>query len=477
MDNRRRLFVASFMSLIAVGMAFSIRGSILGDWAAQFGFTRSELGSITGMGLVGFGVTIILFSTIADRIGYGALMAVAFVLFAVSSAVTLLATPIFHAYGRGGAYWCLYIGMFLFSLGHGTCEAVINPLTATLYEKEKTHYLNILHAGWPGGLVLGATIAVFLTGHVRWEIQWSLFLVPTVIFGAMLLGQKFPATPARAAGLRFRDALVAVMHPVFLVLVVLHALIGYVELGTDSWITKITGEILASPRKGLLLFIYTSSLMFGLRFVAGPIVHRISSLGLLLASSVIGATGLTLIGGAGTGVACVLATTVYALGKTFLWPTMLGVVSDRFPRGGALSLGVVGGVGMISAGLLGGPGIGYKQDYYAAQRLRGSAPAVFEKYASPDTRQFLVFPAISGLDGTKVAAVTEKAETALTPVEREEKRLVADATLFGSRMALRWTALVPALMAVGYFGLLVTGSGRRREEDAVPAVSAAAGQG
>ena len=61
------------------------------------------------------------------------------------------------ASGKDGAYWCLYIGMFLFALGNGTCEAVINPLTATLFPKEKTHWLNILHAGWPGGLVLGGS--------------------------------------------------------------------------------------------------------------------------------------------------------------------------------------------------------------------------------------------------------------------------------------------------------------------------------
>ena len=44
--------------------------------------------------------------------------------------------------------------------------------------------------------------------------------------------------------------------------------------------------------------------------------------------------------------------TVYGIGKTFYWPTMLGVISERFPKGGALALGLSGGLGMISAGLL-----------------------------------------------------------------------------------------------------------------------------
>ena len=88
--------------------------------------------------------------------------------------------------------------------------------------------------------------------------------------------------------------------------------VSYVELGTDSWISKITGSIMASPQKGLMLFVYTSSLMFALRFVAGPIVHRISPLGLLLVSGVLGAIGLTLLGNAVGVLMCVIAATVYA---------------------------------------------------------------------------------------------------------------------------------------------------------------------
>src|SRR6266436_310879 len=56
------LFWASFLTLIAAGMGFSIRGDILADWGKEFGFTQTELGIITGQGLAGFGATIIIFS-------------------------------------------------------------------------------------------------------------------------------------------------------------------------------------------------------------------------------------------------------------------------------------------------------------------------------------------------------------------------------------------------------------------------------
>jgi hypothetical protein len=151
-------------------------------------------------------------------------------------------------------------------------------------------------------------------------------------------------------------------------------MVGYVELGTDSWISKITGTIMNSPANGLLLFVYTSGLMFVLRFFAGPIVERISPLGLLAASALFGAVGLTLLGNAQGGLMCVIAATVYGIGKTFLWPTMLAVVSEQFPKGGAITIGAAGGVGMLAAGLLGGPGIGFLQDQMRRQLCAAHRP-------------------------------------------------------------------------------------------------------
>lgn len=194
--NDKVLFWASFFTLIAAGIGFSVRGFILKDWGNQFGFTQSELGGITGGGLVGFGVAIIFFSFLADRFGYGKLMLIAFLLHASSAVVTFAATPVYGMYGKEGAFWCLYVGMWLFALGNGTCEAVINPLTATLFPKNKTHYLNILHAGWPGGLILGALIGLAfgqIDTPIRWEIKLGIFLLPVLIYGFLMFNRPFPA--------------------------------------------------------------------------------------------------------------------------------------------------------------------------------------------------------------------------------------------------------------------------------------------
>jgi len=490
MNNRFTLLVASFMTLIAAGVGFAIRGGILGDWGAQFGFTKSELGGITGGGLVGFGIVIVFCSLIVDRVGYKPLLILAFVLHALSAVVTLAATPVYNSMGKDACYQCLYWGMFMFSVANGVCESVINPLIATAYSKEKTHYLNILHAGWPGGLILGGVFAYFFCGgdavlsHLRWEIPMAMFLVPTLIYGLLVIKEPFPISEATAAGVSFGQMLSCFASPVLLLLLLMHAMIGYVELGTDSWITNIMNNVVGEW--AILLFVYTSALMFILRFFAGPIVERVNPVGLLLGSSVLGCIGLYWLGIA-EGFAVLIAGTVYALGKTFLWPTILGVVGERYPKGGALVMGAMGGIGMLSAGLLGGPMIGYKQDYYASQNLNKNSPPTAERYEVSEATgiSYLPFlPPIRGLDGSKVALLLEKdgvadLEKRVTVLEDEGKTLSDDANLmslvtwwnmakayvstdkpmvtaarlFGGRMALKWTALVPLCMAIG-FGIL-----------------------
>jgi MFS family permease len=479
---RRRIFVASFVTLIAGGIGFAVRGGILREWGNQFGFTQLELGTITGGGLVGFGVVILVASQIIDRVGYKIPLVAAFVLHGLSAIVTLAATPTFNAFGPAATYWCLYVGMFMFAVANGLCEGVINPLAATLYSRRKTHFLNVLHAGWPAGLVLGGLLGQLIVGRVPWEVPMALFLVPVAVYGAMILGARFPVSEARAAGVGYGQMLRELASPLLLVLLVLQAGVGYVELGTDSWITNITNSILLG--QGFLLFVYASSIMFVLRFFAGPIVERINPLGLLFCSAVVGGFGLLLLGSVRSAALVWVAVTVYGIGKTFLWPTMLGVVGERFPRGGAVTMGAIGAVGVLSAGLLGGPGIGYKQDLYASRYLRQEAPGAYDRYAARSESHFGPFPAIRGLDGAKVGVLLEpdgeeelersvqlldergRTVEAITRLDRwwedvgranapHDREAVAAARIYGGRMALKWTAVVPAGLAVGYLVLLL----------------------
>jgi hypothetical protein len=234
------------------------------------------------------------------------------------------------------------------------------------------------------------------------------------------------------------------------VLFVVHALVGAVELGTDGWIQNITGNIL-TPAEGKILFVFTSLLMFALRFCGHFIESKlkISPIGLLLICSIFAVIGLNMVSGITSFVGALVALAVYALGKTFFWPTMLAVVGDRFPRTGAIAMSIMGGIGMMSAGLLGGPGLGYAKDRYTVEHLKETNPAVYEASKADKSSKFLFLDEVTGLNGTKLSdAQTAKEKTA-------DQKILAEASIVGDRKTLKADAFIPAAMAVIYLLLMI----------------------
>jgi MFS family permease len=491
--NAKRLLWAGFMAILAAGVGFAIRGGIFDNWGGEYGFTATQLGAIGGAGFSGFCFGIIIGGVICDKIGYGKLVILAFALHVLSAVVT------FTAQGES-AYNSLYWGMFIFAYANGTLEAVANPLVATLFPNNRTHFLNILHASWPAGLVIGSALGWLLDDKMKlsWQIQLSLYLIPTLAYGVMFLGQHMPKSEASVKGLSlgemFKDVgllgalivcyllslfcqnalqlspgvaygisgvlliAVAVMTKfsigsfLLFVLFITHALVGAVELGTDGWIQNITGNLFTSEQ-GKYLFMWTSAIMFSLRFCANFIEKRlgISPVGILLSCAILACVGLNLASGMTSIGVAFLALSVYAVGKTFFWPTMLAVASDRFPRTGAIAISIMGGIGMLSAGMIGSPGLGYAKDRFATEALAQSNPAALEQHKAEKPSKFLFFSETSALDGTKLAAAQKVEADKRTP----EQQAVVDSSIAGDRKTLRADSFIPAAMASIYLLLLI----------------------
>jgi MFS family permease len=554
-----RLLWAGFFAILASGIGFAIRGGILGTWRADFGFTAAEVGNITGAGLTGFCFGIIIGGLICDRVGYGKLVFAAFLFHVLSAVITFSAAK---GMDSKTAYLVLYWGSFLYAVANGTLEAVANPLVATLFPHNRTHYLNILHASWPLGLLIGGAIGAIFGNMLSWQAQMAFFLVPVLFYGLMFFGQHFPKSEASQKGLSLGEMLKdvgvggalivcfllalffnSVFGPFFaegdptpqyisyglsgvlliasaivtkfslgslmlFTLFVAHALVGAVELGTDNWIQNITGNML-DPTTGKWLMVFTALVMFLLRFCAHFIEKNIglSPVGILLTCSILACVGLNLVSMATSTFMVSAALLVYAVGKTFFWPTMLAVASDRFPRTGAVAISIMGGIGMMSAGMLGGPGLGYFKDRYAGEELKAADPSLYEKSkamteakdgkpAEPKVSSFLTFEKAVGIDGRleekikretaggsdvvkdseghitvttwvppepdgkAVASKTEEKDgkTQVTlptrkPTADEEKILAA--SIRGDRRTLVTDSYIPAAMAVIYLLLLL----------------------
>ncbi len=424
---------------------------VITEWGVQFHLTEAQKGAIfPGAALFPFAISIVLFSLFIDRLGYGKTMVFAVFGHLIGTIVTISASRVnknrLPTRDASHAYQLLYFGTFITSLANGAVEAVANPVTATLFPRNKTHYLNILHAGWPGGLVAMGVVTLLMGTSFSWEYKVALVFIPTVLYGILMIGQKFPVQERVAAGVSYTDMLrefgaasafilawfltmatltvIAVSmpdtaqgdmwnklnawappiiaaicaiaffaayksigRPMFIFLLLVMILLATTELGVDGWVTDLMTPAFGSHAGWLL--VYTSAIMFVLRFFAGPIVHRISPLGLLATGAAVAAIALFTLSHVGSAVALVLlAATLYGMGKSFFWPTTLGVVSEQFPKGGALTLSAMGGMGMIAVGVLGGPFLGTLVDRRMDARLSAEAPAIHAAIAGKETTNY-----------------------------------------------------------------------------------------
>jgi len=109
-QNPQWLFWACFIALVATAFGFIIRTQIIGDWGVEFNLSETQKGELLGVGLWPFAISIVLFSFVIDKIGYGRAMVFAFVCHITSAILTIFAN----------GYWMLYVGTFIVALGNGT---------------------------------------------------------------------------------------------------------------------------------------------------------------------------------------------------------------------------------------------------------------------------------------------------------------------------------------------------------------------
>ena len=500
MNNKhdKILFWGCFIALITTSYAFISRIILCtgAGFATDFGLDKVSVGELVGAGIWPFGVSIIIFSLFIDRIGYKIAMLFSFASYLVYIALAFAAYGAVHG-ATGEAlvaaqkhgYQLLYWGSIILGLGNGSVEAYINPIVTTMFSSEKSKWLNRLHAGWPSGLVLGGLCTIALAANTDWRLTLGLILVPAFAFFFILVGKQFPKSEREQAGVGYVamlkelgafGALVGfglvfaqlgqvfgwsnavvwgltgavvltfaivtksfgrLLLAVFIIIMIPQAT---TELGTDGWITSLMASPMqAAGHNPAWVLVYTSAIMVVLRFCAGPLIHKLSPLGLLAGCSTLAAIGLfALSKTASAGIFTIFAAaTLYGVGKTFFWPTILGLTSEQCPKGGALTLNAIGGIGMLSVGILGAPFIGYLQESSATQQLAATNPAL---YQTVTVEKKYLLGKYQAIDPVKSAAITDATSTTA----------ITNATTTGQFSALGKMALFPLFMLASYLALL-----------------------
>jgi len=464
-----RLFVGSCFSLIATAVAFAVVGAVMGPLKEEFILTNQQVGWIAGAALWGFTISIFILGPLCDALGMKTLMWFAFVCHFVGVIVMIAAN----------GFWMLFFGALIIALGNGTVEAACNPLVATIYPDRKIQKLNQFHMWFPGGIVIGGLIAFFLNEIqiASWQVKLAVILIPTIVYGILFLGQKFPATERLQAGVSFGGMVTATLgRPLFLLLFFCMMMTASMELGPNRWIPAVleSGGI-----PGILVLVWISGLMAVLRYFAGPVVHRLSPTGILFGSAILSGVGLLWLSFAESGAVAFVSATVFAVGVCYYWPTMLGVVAERVPKGGALALALMGGIGMAIVGLVTSPVMGQIADKYAHGQLPVQETTVCLQQVVSD------FPALKaeakGETGEDIQAAIDAAQGVLdeagaaagelpmittanalrevirsggdAEAAKEAGALLGPADNYGGRVSFRYVAPLAIILAI-IFGLL-----------------------
>ena len=504
-SGQKMVFWGCFIALVTTSFAFISRITLCTvRFGTEFNLDQVKIGELIGAGIWPFAISIILFSLVIDRIGYKVAMLFSFVCFAAYLALACLAYSKVQGVegeallaGQKAGYDLLYLASIILALGNGTVEAFINPVVATMFNKEKTKWLNILHAGWPGGLVFCGLATIYLEDTLKtgdWRVVVGLVGIPAVIYLLMLLGARFPKSEQESAGVSYREmlgefgafgalvgfglifmqlgevfgwkegsskyiapVLTAVLaigfgaytkslgRPILAFLIIIMMPLATTEIGTDSWISGLMEKPMeAAGRNPVWVLVYTSAIMMVLRFFAGPIVHSLSPIGLLITSSVLAIAGLFALSKCSNAELPMIfaAATLYGFGKTFFWPTMLGVTAEQCPKGGALTLNAISGIGMIAVGVLGTPFIGYVQAQTASTVLNEKSAEVAKAVISD--KEFMGIP-YQAIDPDKEKTVTDP----------EGLAALSDAKKSGSFEALGKMVMFPAFMLACYIALFL----------------------
>jgi fucose permease len=349
---RSPAFWVGSLAIFMAGLSASLRSAVATDIKSGYldpvdlAQSGRMIGVALGAAFLGFSITLMVSSLMLDRIGMKRMLLAASAFFLIGTAVVVFGGD--FTSGRS-VYHVIIAGMFICGIGWGCVEGTVNPLVASLYPNNTTHWMNMLHAWWPMGVIVGGLTGV---GAARLGVDWRVILSLVAVF-ALLLGiltwrLEFPPTTSVKMKIGSKSQFLEIFtRPSFFIWFALMLCTAATELAPGQWVDVALTNVVGM--RGVLLLVYVSAIMFVGRHFAGPLAHRLSPEGLLAGSSALAFVGLYGLSVANSPLTAMLAATSWGLGVCYLWPTMIAVAAERYPKGGALAIGLMGVAGSISS--------------------------------------------------------------------------------------------------------------------------------
>lgn len=329
----RLVFWAACLGMLLFGIVMTALGAVLPSITERFTMGRTNAGTLFSLMSIGIMIASVCFGPIVDRYGYRGMLAgsIALVFLGIEGiAFAPSATALIPA-------------VLLIGLGGGVINGGTNALAADLSAESRGAGLSLLGVFFG----IGAFGLPFVLGLLLERLGYTMVVASIGVVVAAVLGYtllvRFPS-PKHPQGFPLREALQLTRDPVLLLLGLILFFESGMEMTMGGWTAAYVNEELAlTPERALyILSLYWVGMTIA-RLLFGTVFARLMGRGVLLPSLATAFVGVMLLTRAESTVMAGAGVLLLGAGFAPVFPVVLGLVADRYPRisGTAFSLVLV----------------------------------------------------------------------------------------------------------------------------------------
>jgi fucose permease len=340
--HRGFVFAAACAGMALFGMSLAIPGTVLGfpEIRENLQMSSQQQGLITSLLLTGVWLSTLVVGPVIDRFGNKVVLATSSVLVAIGfggffAAISLHSVAVLSA------------TVLVLGLGAGGFNTSSNAVVSVIYEDKRAAMLNFLGIFFGAGAFLLPTIAAILSPEVAIAFACGFAVICTI--GYFIL--SFPEA-RESHSFSLVQALKVIAYPGVLLFAVLFFCESANEQTMNSFSSTWLGAAgMAATRAAAVYSMYHLSIASG-RLLAIPLLKIVQKRTLVIASAVGSICGTTLlIRSAATHSPVLMGAGVVLTGLSFapIYPTVLGIAGDRYPRFAGTLFGMLFSVALTGA--------------------------------------------------------------------------------------------------------------------------------
>jgi fucose permease len=331
MYNRRLVFAAACLGMLVFGIVLTALGSVLPSLIARFGLDNAAAGVLLALMSLGILAGSLVFGPIVDRYGYKELLTACMVLI-LAGVEGLAFAP---------SRMLLVPAILLTGFAGGVVSGSVQALVADIGDTGKGARIALIGVFFGIGaltvpLLLGLLLSVVSYSTVM-AVIGALIVLPALYCAAI----RFPK-PKQPQGVTFAGALRLLRDPTLLLLGLMLFLESGVELTAGGWTATYAQEALGLPADQSLFFLslYWAGLT-AMRLVLGWLLTHAAPAPVLYTSLATALAAALLVIAATSPVALAIGCTVLGIGFAAVFPTVLGLVGERYAALSGTAFGLV----------------------------------------------------------------------------------------------------------------------------------------